>query len=417
LDVGWTNTANTAYQLIEQSDGSFAWTGAFKVERFRIVKAGTWTLGLDWSSVLATSEKVADGTFVKATTVDSSDGGNNIWCKTAGTYTVSLNAAKTQLSFLTPSATQYNVTEYEVVDGVLNSTAIATEKATDGVNFTPTDIAKSGYSLNGWYTDSACTTAYTATKWTAAGNLYAKYTTKVAYDIYYAVDGYTTCYVYTFGNSDEHFGAWPGTAITAFTTNVSFLGLGALYKVTIPTTCASDHVIFNNGNGGGKQTANLKLNGATAFYWPDAATDSTGDLDKAYAAKVVFDINAARLAVVASGSIKVGSYCGVSKATATSLLAEYDALNTQAKAYIAYDNLTDRTYDYTDSTGATLTNVKFSSIILQLRAIAASGSGTASISNTITENNGLIITLAILGAGAVAAGAMFVFRKKRHEAR
>jgi hypothetical protein len=71
--------------------------------------------------------------------------------------------------------TTFAVTEYEVVNGTLNSTKIATEYATYGVNFTPTDIAKSGYSLIGWYTDSACTTAYTATTWTAAGNLYAKY--------------------------------------------------------------------------------------------------------------------------------------------------------------------------------------------------------------------------------------------------
>ena len=284
------------------------------------------------------------------------------------------------------------------------------------MNFTPTDIAKSGYALNGWYTDSACTTAYTAKAWTAAGSLYAKYTARVAYDIYYAVDGYTTCYVYTFGNSDEHFGAWPGTAITSFTTGVSFLGLGALYKVTIPTTCASDHVIFNNGNGGGKQTANLKLNGATAFYWPDAATDSTGDLDKAYAAKVVYDINAARLAVTASSPILEKSYCGISKATATSLLAEYDALNTQAQAYMAYDNLTDYTYNYSDTTASV--NVKFSAIIAQLRVIAASGSGTASIADTIHENNGLYITLGVLAAGLTAAGAMiFISKKRKHAGR
>lgn len=69
----------------------------------------------------------------------------------------------------------YAIGEYEVVNGTLNSTKIATEYATYGVNFTPTDIAKSGYSLIGWYTTSACTTAYTATTWTAAGNLYAKY--------------------------------------------------------------------------------------------------------------------------------------------------------------------------------------------------------------------------------------------------
>src|SRR5574344_2703547 len=57
LGVGWTNTANTAYQLVEQSDGTFAWTGAFTVERFRLIVAGSWTTSANWDKVLSTSEK------------------------------------------------------------------------------------------------------------------------------------------------------------------------------------------------------------------------------------------------------------------------------------------------------------------------------------------------------------------------
>jgi hypothetical protein len=409
LDVGWTNTANTAYQLIEQSDGTFAWTGAFKVERFRLVKAGTWNLGLNWSSVLATSEKVADGTFVKASTIGS-DSDNNIWCKTAGTYTVSLNAAKTQLSFLTPTATQYDVTEYEVVDGVLNSTAIATEKATAGVNFTPTDIAKSGYALNGWYTDSACTNAYTAKAWTAAGNLYAKYSTKVAYDVYFTASGWSNCYVYTYGgNPKEVFGAWPGTKVTAATTGVNFMGLGGLYKVTIPATCTDNMIIFNNNSG--TQTGNLSLaTGKTALFTSSDGS-GTGDLDRAYAAKVVFDINAARVSVTAGGSILAGSYCGVSKATATSLLQEYDALNDTAKAYVAYHNNTDYTYNYSNPSGDKV-DVEFSAIIAQLRLIAA-GSGANYIAPTVDTNAWIFGAIAVSG---LAVGGLFLaLNRKRKE--
>jgi hypothetical protein len=419
LGVGWTNTANTAYQFIEQSDGTFAWTGTFSVERFRAIVPDSWTKALNWDNVVATSAKVADGTFVKASTIGS-DNDNNIWCKTAGTYTLSLDSGKTKLSITAPTATQYDVTEYEVVDGVLNSTAIATEKATDGVNFTPTDIAKSGYKFKGWYTDSACTTAYAAKKWTAAGNLYAKYTTAVAYDVYFAfangnvpANVWSSLYVYTFGgNPKEAFGAWPGTKVTDVTDGVSFQSQGGIYKINIPATCNDTGIIFNNNSG--TQTPNLVLADHTVLYW---STDTTGSGDKnnGDAAAVVYHINAARRAVTASGKILVGSLCGISKATAQTLVDEYDALGSGSDAQGYVNASTDYVYNYQDTTKGVDVTVNY--LVAELRLIAASGSGTASISNTITENNGLIITLAILGAGAVAAGAMFVFRKKRHEAR
>jgi uncharacterized repeat protein (TIGR02543 family) len=92
---------------------------------------------------------------------------------TVYSFSTAVTANLTLYAKWTPAT--YAISEYEVVNGTANSTKIATEYATYGVNFTPTDIAKSGYSLIGWYTTSACTTAYTATTWTAAGNLYAKY--------------------------------------------------------------------------------------------------------------------------------------------------------------------------------------------------------------------------------------------------
>lgn len=87
------------------------------------------------------------------------------------------------------SSNSYAVTEYEVVNGTLNNTPIATEYAPISSNFTPTGIAKSGYALIGWYTDSACSTAYTAKTWTAAGNLYAKYSQQYTVTEYAVIGG------------------------------------------------------------------------------------------------------------------------------------------------------------------------------------------------------------------------------------
>jgi uncharacterized repeat protein (TIGR02543 family) len=70
------------------------------------------------------------------------------------------------------TAETYTITEYAVIGGAANS--LATETATYGVSFTPATFAPSGMTISGWYTDEACTTAYSVTTWTAAGNLYAK---------------------------------------------------------------------------------------------------------------------------------------------------------------------------------------------------------------------------------------------------
>jgi hypothetical protein len=411
LGVGWTNTANTAYQFIEQSDGTFAWTGTFSVERFRAIVPGSWTKALDWDNVVATSAKVADGTFVKASTIGS-DNGNNIWCKTAGTYTLSLDSGKTKLSITAPTATQYDVTEYEVVDGVLNSTAIATQKATSGTAFTPTDIAKTGYTLNGWYTDSACTSAYTATTWSADGSLYAKYT-EVVYDsyVYFSAPSWTSCYAYTFKNGNAgQFGAWPGTKMTSVTDGVSYQGSG-IYRVGYNSTVGDTGIVFNKGTGGTKgtdQTYDLTL---TAGMFYKLADQSTGDADKGSGAKVVYDINIARRAISASSGILAGSLCGISKANAQTLINEYDALNATAQGYV--NAATDYTYNYTDKTGATNVDVAVNYMVAQLRVIAA-GSGSAYYVDNLNASN--ILVYSILGVvGALSVGGFFFFQKKRRE--
>jgi hypothetical protein len=98
------------------------------------------------------------------------------------------------------------------------------------------------------------------------------------------------------------------------------------------------------------------------------------------------------------------------------LINEYDALNATAQGYV--NVATDYTYDYTDATHATKVNVTVNYMVAQLRVIAASGSGTASIADTIHENSGLYITLGVLAAGLTAAGAMiFIVKKRKHAIR
>ena len=79
----------------------------------------------------------------------------------------------------------YTVSEYRVLGSTVASTAFATATATQGTAFAvpsqPADTP-TGYTWDGWYTDSACTSAYTSRLWTADGNLYAHYTALVVYE-------------------------------------------------------------------------------------------------------------------------------------------------------------------------------------------------------------------------------------------
>jgi len=309
--------------------------------------------------------------------------------------------------------TTYSVSEYAVADGVAETTAFATETAGSTLAFTPTDAARTGFLLEGWYTDAACATKYVSKIWDAAGSLYAKYTTVSARAIYFKTAGWTDTYVYTFGG-DSEYRAWPGTKIetTNITNGVAYHGEYGIVKVAL--TKNDTKVIFSDGTGGTKgtaQTYDLSIVDG-AYYWVDAANGSTGDADKGSGAKVVYDINEARRAVTASGSILEGSICGISPAKAKSLLTEYDALNTTAKGYV--DGATDFTYDSTNT--ADTVHVAYTGIIEQLRLIAAkSGTTPAALTgNGDSSWTPAWIALISLGVAAVASAGLLISRRK-HE--
>jgi hypothetical protein len=256
-------------------------------------------------------------------------------------------------------------------------------------------------------------------------SLYAKYTACAATKyFYFQAMTWSAAYIYTFGQS-QAMGAFPGTKVTAVTEMVSFRpdtstggyanSWGGIYKVAYYSDSGDTKMVLSDG-AGTYQSANLVITEGAYYDLTNIATaDYAGAADKGAAAKVIYDINAAQKAVAAAGSILAGSVCGVSKADATTLAGEYNALTDDEKKMCDQSLLT--TYNYADPTGSKV-DVSFYQVVEQLNLIAASGSGTASISDTIHENNGLYITLGVLAAGLTAAGAMiFIGKKRKHAVR
>ncbi len=75
-----------------------------------------------------------------------------------------------------PSAEKCNIYKYEVLDGVAADSPFATEKVDKGSIYNvPAKRFKSGYSFEGWYTNSACTTPYSNSVINSDIELYANY--------------------------------------------------------------------------------------------------------------------------------------------------------------------------------------------------------------------------------------------------
>lgn len=407
LPVGWTNTANPDYQLVE-GESAYTWTGSFTATKsFRIVQAGTWDAGLGWSDIDNTASAYAN--------FGAGNNDNNILCNTGGTYTISVNKTGTaKLSILTYTGASYTVNEFAVVDGIKESSAFATETAYAGVAFTPTSVMRISDSkaMQGWFTDEACTTAFASkTILTANTTLYAKYVAaKTQQTVYFSHSGFANTYIYSFGGN-EQFGAWPGTKITAVTNGATFNGVGAVYKMPLFAEYADTHIIFNNNLSGtdAKQTNNLKISDG-ALYLIDDATDSTGSTDMGAAANVVYEINLVRNAVAGTLHLLEDSICGVSQTEASELIGKYNALTNAQKAYV--DASTDYTYDSTD-TGKKV-NVPFTSLIAQLSTIANSG-GSPSIVLVGSGEDASFLLIVTLTAMVASLGAVIAIasRKKK----
>jgi len=312
-------------------------------------------------------------------------------------------------SSLSTEGTDYTVSEYKVTDGTVGATVSRTETANSTVTFTPADYFVSGTVFGGWYTDSACTAAYTATTLTGDTTLYAKYTTAAsAKRVYFGASGWTDVYVYTFGTS-ETCGTFPGTkmAATAAVTNVNFQSKG-LYSYDVPFGTGGDtNIIFSNYSGTTKiaQTADLVLTDSV-YYASDSAKDYAGSADLYNAANWVKTI------ATAVASATNASVCSISKEDATADVALYKGYSTDAQT--AINGATLYTWKDINRVDTEKLDVSFAAIYAQLDKISTTSTSPAA--GVVLDNNTtpVLVMVISLSVAALAAGGLWMSRRKEH---
>lgn len=95
-------------------------------------------------------------------------------------YTARMIKANTTI-YAKFTTTKYTVTKYKVLDGA-TPVKISSEEVGSGTSYpVPGNRYEAGYTFGGWFTNSACTTAYTTRSITANTNIYAKYTSHAAW--------------------------------------------------------------------------------------------------------------------------------------------------------------------------------------------------------------------------------------------
>ncbi len=421
LGIGWNDESNDAYRFTEQADGSYKWTGPIAVERFRVTAGdGKWETKLNNSNI----GDNCGGIFVAASSV-TTDGDNNIWCTTAGNYTITLNAAKTTLDFAVAEDVVYHsVTKYAVVNGTKEGEPMSDpEELVEGSHYgVPGRVNRSGYHFGGWFTNEACTSAYVAADLNADLVLYAKYTTlsKDSY-IYYITDTSTATnnMIHTWGGDVEYanknvlitgiVGVQEVHGVTRFR-NTNYL----IYK--IPFSSESEDTGFNfHYNNWQTQSTNKTLVAGNAYQWDDGgiATDEVAGGD---ALDFILEFEGIRNAVAAGTGIKAYSICGISAANASSLCSKYNGLSGTARGYVDASY----TYTYKKDDASVNDNVTFYDMMeelakkaggVALNGHAASWSGVSAISSE--TNNGVIIALIAAAVATVAVGGAIMIRRRK----
>jgi uncharacterized repeat protein (TIGR02543 family) len=164
--------------------------------------------------------------------------------------------------------------EYVTVTLDLNydgAPAATTVKAEKGKAMSKPTATRSGYTLEGWYTDAACANAFDFSGIVSADfTLYAKWTAgaptgiwdslpTVDHIVVFAPVSMTYTYVYYWvtGASDQN-APWPGVKMTVWS------GSADWYMVDM-AGLTKGNIIFNEGQGG-KQTADLALP-ESGYHW------------------------------------------------------------------------------------------------------------------------------------------------------
>jgi hypothetical protein len=174
--AGWG--AETPILSYNFSTGVYSFTRTFTAgEEFKVYKLSATAA---WFGKSNTGNSVFSSSYF--------GGSDNISSTYAYTFTITFtytSSAGFTWTGCTLVANTYTISEYRVLGSTAQATAFATAQATQGTAFeVPTRPADTptGYTWDGWYTDSACTSAYTSRLWTADGNLYAHYTALVVYE-------------------------------------------------------------------------------------------------------------------------------------------------------------------------------------------------------------------------------------------
>ena len=338
-------------------------------------------------------------------------GDYNVICNTAGLYKVSYTYSNSSTRWISSieAIASYTVSEYAVVDGTAEATVARTENADPSATFTPASLHRTNFVFGGWYTDPACTAAYTATTLTGDTTLYAKYTTAASTKkVYFGASGWTDVYVYTFGTS-ETCGAFPGTkmAATAAVTNVNFQSKG-LYSYDVPFGTGGDtNIIFSNYSGTTNiaQTADLVLTDSV-YYASDSAKDYAGSADLYNAANWVKTI--ARAVASATNA----SVCSISKEDATADVALYKGYSTDAQT--AINGATLYTWKDINRVDTEKLDVSFAAIYAQLDKISTALTSPAA--GVVLDNNTtpVLVMVISLSVAALAAGGLWMSRRKEH---
>lgn len=219
--------------------------------------------------------------------------------------------------------------------------------------------------------------------------------------IYIQVQEWNNPTVYAFDASNasgtlKTLGAWPGTAVTELTNGVNFHGeLGGIGKITIPYVGNKANTKLVLSNNGDDQSADVYLNPNQYYYNNGTSRENLGKQ-----AAVIFNI--------AQAISDAGSACDIAPATATTLVAAYDALEDTNKSGVDSTTL----WTWADKTKASSADFTFDKIIAQLRTIS-SGSGTRTIGIVTNSSTNVAIVIIVISVITLSSVVAFVFIRKR----
>ena len=419
-------STSSGYQMTETATNTFKYSNLSLAvgDEFKVWDGTTSAYYQGWWAV-------ANGSTDSTTKAkfESSNGGDdgNIKCKTAGVYNVTFTKSDWHIKIEEVVATKYTVTRYAVLDGVKQSTPLGSVQVVEGDTYpVPDNATWGGYHFGGWYTNEACTTAYTARAINANLDLYAKFTALTADSYVYYVTGSetaTTHYIYSYGG-DSQFGAWPGTSIASKATEVHgvvrFQNVAQfIYKIPYSSLASDTHIIINkNGSGEGNQTSDMPLYAHSAYWF---TTDENYHNDDAGAAlDFILEFERVRNLVAADAEhgIKQYSVCGITGSSATALCTAYNALTKdQREDYVDISY----TYTYKRSKPSENDNVSFYDMMDQVASQAkvtlnghSSNGGRVLPTIFDNESSNYAWIIAVIGvASLVAVGGFFFIRKRK----